>query len=69
VAAIARRFAEGSPLAYRYMKRNLNLALQMHGRDLLDLEAEAMMRTARSEDFRSAAQAFLRKEKPVFKGK
>lgn len=69
VAAVARRFAEGSPLAYRYMKRNLNLALQMHGRDLLDLEAEAMMRTARSEDFRNAAQAFLRKEKPAFKGR
>ncbi len=69
IGAIASRFAEGSPIAYRYMKRNLNLALQMHGRDLLDLEAEAMMRAARSEDFRSATAAFLRKEKPVFKGR
>ena len=35
----------------------------------MDLEAEAMMRAARSEDFSNATQAFLRKEKPVFKGR
>jgi 2-(1,2-epoxy-1,2-dihydrophenyl)acetyl-CoA isomerase len=69
VAAIARRLAEGPPIAYRYMKRNLNLALQLHARDLLDLEAEAMMRTGRTEDFREATQAFLKKEKAVFRGR
>lgn len=67
--AFVRRLAEGPPVAYRYMKRNLNLALQMHGRELMDLEAEAMMRTGRTEDFRNATQAFLRKEKPTFKGR
>lgn len=67
--AFAQRLAEGPPIAYRYMKRNLNLALQLGPRDLMDLEAEAMMRAARSEDFSNATQAFLRKEKPVFKGR
>jgi 2-(1,2-epoxy-1,2-dihydrophenyl)acetyl-CoA isomerase len=67
--ALALRLAEGPPLAYRYMKRNLNLALTTHLRDILDLEAEAMMRTGRSEDLRSGALAFLRKEKPRFRGR
>ena len=67
--AFAQRLAEGPPIAYRYMKRNLNLALQIGPRDLMDLEAEAMMRASRSEDFRNATRAFLRKEKPVFKGR
>jgi 2-(1,2-epoxy-1,2-dihydrophenyl)acetyl-CoA isomerase len=65
----AQRLAEGPPLGYRYMKRNLNLAERAHLRELLDLEAEAMMRTGRSDDFRNAAAAFLRKEKPDFKGR
>jgi 2-(1,2-epoxy-1,2-dihydrophenyl)acetyl-CoA isomerase len=67
--AFAHRLAEGPPIGQRYMKRNLNLAQQLHVRDLLDLEAEAMMRTGRSEDFVNAAQAFLKKEKPVFRGR
>lgn len=66
----ARRLAEGPPVAYRYMKRNLNLAESAsHLRDLLDLEAEAMMRTARTEDFQRATRAFLAKEKPSFRGR
>jgi 2-(1,2-epoxy-1,2-dihydrophenyl)acetyl-CoA isomerase len=68
-AELARRVAEGPPLGHRYMKRNLNLAETAHLRDLLDLEAEAMMRTGRSEDFRRAAEAFLRKEEPEFQGR
>lgn len=66
---LAKRLAAGPPVAYRYMKRNLNHALQLHLRDLLDLEAEAMMRTGRTEDFREAVQAFLKKETPSFRGR
>jgi 2-(1,2-epoxy-1,2-dihydrophenyl)acetyl-CoA isomerase len=69
VDALALRLAEGPPLSYRYMKRHLNLALHGHLRDVLDLEAEAMMYTGRSEDFRTGAAAFLRKEKPKFNGR
>lgn len=70
VAAVTRQLAEGPPLSYRYMKRNLNLAeAGAHLRDILDLEAEAMMRTGRSEDFIRGTQAFLAKEKPTFRGR
>lgn len=65
----ARRLAAGPPLAFRYMKRNLNLSLQTHLRDLLDLEAEAMMRTGATEDFREAVRAFLDKREPTFRGR
>ena len=51
------------------MKRNLNLALTLHERELLDLEAEAMMRTGATEDFRNAAAAFLAKKTPTFEGR
>ncbi len=67
--ALAEKLAAGPPLGYRYMKRNLNLAIHSHLRDLLDLEAEAMMRTGRSEDFMNATAAFLKKEEPVFRGR
>jgi len=70
VAAVTGQLAEGPPLSYRYMKRNLNLAeTGAHLREILDLEAEAMMRTGRSEDFMRGAQAFLAKEKPTFRGR
>ncbi len=67
--ALAERIAAGPPLGYRYMKRNLNLAIHSHLRDILDLEAEAMMRTGRSEDFMNATAAFLKKEPPTFHGR
>jgi 2-(1,2-epoxy-1,2-dihydrophenyl)acetyl-CoA isomerase len=69
VKALAERLAAGPPLAYRYMKRNLNLALTLHERELLDLESEAMMRTGATEDFRNAAAAFLAKKTPTFEGR
>ncbi len=69
VDSFALRLAEGPPLSYRYMKRNINLA-DAGGplRDVLDLEAESMSRTGRSEDLAKATQAFLSKEKATFKG-
>ncbi|MCG8587982.1 MAG: enoyl-CoA hydratase-related protein [Proteobacteria bacterium] len=65
----AERLAGGPPLAYRYMKRNLNLALKTDARALVDLEAEAMVRTGNSQDVRDGADAFLRKETPAFRGR
>ena len=70
VGVFARQLADGPPIAYRYMKRNLNLVESGLGLDeLLELEAEAMMRTARTEDFAKASVAFLNKEKPEFRGR
>ena len=68
--ALAQRLAAGPPIAYRYMKRNLNLAERgVDPRTALDLEAEAMMRTGRTEDFLNGAMAFLRKKPVEFKGR
>jgi 2-(1,2-epoxy-1,2-dihydrophenyl)acetyl-CoA isomerase len=69
VDALAHRLAEGPPLSYRYMKRHLNLALHGHLRDVLDLEAEAMMYTGRSDDFREGTGAFLARKKANFTGR
>jgi 2-(1,2-epoxy-1,2-dihydrophenyl)acetyl-CoA isomerase len=69
VDALADRLAEGPPLSYRYMKRHLNLAEHGNLRDVLDLEAEAMMYTGRSEDFRQGTAAFLAKKKAKFTGR
>lgn len=69
VDTLAHRIAEGPPLSHRYMKRHLNLALHGHLRDVLDLEAEAMMYTGRSEDFREGTGAFLAKKKAKFTGR
>lgn len=67
---LAQRLAAGPPIAYRYMKRNLNLAERgIDPRTALDLEAEAMMRTGRTEDFMNGAMAFLHKKPVVFKGR
>jgi len=68
--SMAQRLAAGPPIAYRYMKRNLNLAERgIDLRTATDLEAEAMMRTGRSEDFMNGAMAFLGKKSVVFKGR
>jgi 2-(1,2-epoxy-1,2-dihydrophenyl)acetyl-CoA isomerase len=68
--SIAQRLAAGPPIAYRYMKRNLNLAERgVDLRTAIDFEAEAMMRTGRSEDFMNGALAFLAKKPVVFKGR
>lgn len=69
VSALAGRLAAGPPLAYRYMKRNLNFALGGDAQTALRLEAEAMVRTGQSDDFKHAAVAFLKKQTPSFKGR
>lgn len=67
---IARRLASGPTVAYRYMKENLNRALaggELH--DCLDLEATHHIHCGLTEDHREAAQAFVDKREPVFKGR
>jgi len=67
--ALAARIAAGPSLAYRYMKRNLNFALTGDPHTALGLEAEGMIRTGQTEDFKAAARAFLEKKTPTFKGR
>lgn len=67
---LARRLADGPPIAYRYMKENFNRATM--GADViecLDLEATHHVHAGLSEDHRAAAQAFVEKKAPVFNGR
>ena len=65
---LARSLAAGPPIAYRYMKQNLNRALESDLRTCLDFEAELMVRGAMTDDYLEAVAAFRDKRKPVFRG-
>ena len=67
--ALAEQLAGGPRIALRYMKRNMNAAESGSLRELLDLEAWHHTRCGMTEDHREAAQAFVDKRQPVFKGR
>jgi len=67
--AFAQQLAAGPPIAHRLMKENLNRALHHELKEALAAEAVAMMRTGQTDDHREAAQAFVEKRSPVFKGR
>ncbi len=66
--ALAEKMANGPRIALGYMKRNMNAAETGTLRDCLDLEAWHHTRTGMTEDHKEAAQAFVDKRVPVFKG-
>jgi len=65
----ARRLATGPRVAYRYMKENLNRAVNGDLRECLDMEAAHHLRTGLTEDHREAARAFVNKQEPQFRGR
>lgn len=67
--ALANRFANGPRVAYRYIKRNLNIAERGDLAASLDSEAYGMLRCRDSADHAEAAQAFVEKRAPVFTGR
>ena len=69
VGATARRLAEGPTIAYRYMKENLNRAVHGEMGECLDMEAAHHIHTGQTDDHKEAAQAFVDKREPVFKGR
>jgi 2-(1,2-epoxy-1,2-dihydrophenyl)acetyl-CoA isomerase len=69
VMALARRLASGPTTAYRYMKENLNRAVNGELVDCMDLEAAHHIHTGLTEDHREAAQAFVEKREPHFIGR
>lgn len=69
VHAYAAEIAQGAPIALQKMKENHNRALGTSLRDYMRAEAANMVATMMTEDHKAAAQAFLEKRKPVFKGK
>ena len=69
VHAIAKRLAEGPTVAYRYMKENLNRAVNGEMGECLDMEAAHHIHCGQTRDHREAAQAFVEKREPVFEGR
>jgi len=67
--AWAARLAAGPPVAYRFMKSNLNRALDCDLAAALDHEADRMVRGAMTDDYREAVSAFAEKRPPSFKGR
>jgi len=65
---LARSMAEGPTLALRYMKDNLDEALQFDFGTARDHEAERLIRLTTTADHKEAVQAFIEKRKPVFRG-
>ena len=68
-AELARSIASGPPIALRYMKENLNRAVDADLRACLAIEADRMARSSRTEDHKEAVQAFLAKRRPKFIGR
>ena len=66
--ALAKSMAEGPTLALRYMKDNLDEALQFDFATARDHEAMRLVRLTTTADHKEAVQAFIDKRKPVFKG-
>ncbi len=69
VAVFAQRLADGPPLAYRYLKANLNAAETHRAEEMIAMEALNQVRVLRSEDSKEAIAAFLEKRTPKFVGR
>ena len=67
--ALARRLADGPPIAYRYMKENLNRAMGGEMGDCMDLEVTHHVHAGMTEDHKNAVRAFVEKRAPKFEGR
>ena len=67
--ALAKRIATGPATAYGYIKANINAAITVDFRTLLDREAVGQVLTERTEDHKEAVKSFLEKRPPTFKGR
>lgn len=69
VGEIASRIAHGPLTSYRYMKANVNQAMSLDFRSLLDREAETHLRCGQTEDHKEGVKAFMEKRQPNFSGR
>jgi 2-(1,2-epoxy-1,2-dihydrophenyl)acetyl-CoA isomerase len=64
----AQRLAHGPRLAHRYMKENLNRAVNGELGECMDIEVTHHIRTGLTDDHREAAKAFVDRRDPRFTG-
>jgi len=69
VRAIAKKLAEGPPIAMKYAKHAANFGAQVPLEVGLRLEAALMALAFSTEDIKEGVEALFSKRKPVFKGK
>jgi enoyl-CoA hydratase/carnithine racemase len=65
---IASGLASGPRIAYRYIKDNLDEALDIDHATAIDHEASRMLRAQSTADHKEAARAFVEKRSPNFTG-
>ncbi len=65
---VAARLAAGPPIAYRYMKENINRSVTGDLSTTLDLESTHHRHTGTTDDHKEASTAFVEKREPVFRG-
>lgn len=65
----AGRIAHGPLVSYRWMKENINLAMQSDFRAILDREALTHIRCGETEDHKEGSKAFVEKRAPQFQGR
>jgi 2-(1,2-epoxy-1,2-dihydrophenyl)acetyl-CoA isomerase len=66
---LANRLAAGPSVALGYIKENVNAAFAVSLEEFMDGEVMRHLTAARTEDHREAAQAFVEKREPRFKGR
>ena len=66
---IAEQLASGPSVAFRYMKENLNRAMNGDVDNCLDLEATHHVHCGQTMDHKNAVKAFVEKRQPKFSGK
>ncbi len=69
VMCLAKKLAEGPPLALGQMRRALHNGIVGNLEQQLIFETYAQNQMFGTEDFKEGAKAFLEKRKPVFKGR
>ena len=68
VGELAGRIAAGPLLSYRWMKENVNMAVNASYHEMLDRESITHLRCGQTADNREGLQAFMEKRPPKFKG-
>lgn len=66
---MAARLAAGPPIAFRYMKENINRSVTGELGTTLDLESTHHRHTGTTSDHKEASKAFVEKREPVFEGR